>query len=220
MTRTAFAPCASALAFAFAAALPMSAAARDACVVTDQGETACGRAASATGSIYGGYGGQVFLRGGYTFFGKDARNPNSAGMPHFSAGYRRPIFPGSRFSLEGEVLYHKDSEVAFIGVGDADVSVTGLVGLASLRWDGAEFAWGMAPFVSIGFGPGYYKYKFDDGTTAIKTSQVGLSYSGRVGVEKDLMDKLSFEAAYRYLNSTTDAGVGQHAAELGLNYAF
>lgn len=198
----------------------VSAEAREACVVTGQGETACGRPASATGSIYGGYGGKIFLRGGYTFFGKDARNPNSAGMPHFSAGYRRPLFPGSRFSLEGELLYHKDAEIAFIGVGDADVSVTGLVGLASLRWDGDAFAWGMTPFISVGFGPGYYKYKFDDGTTAISDGQVGLSYSGRVGVEKDLLDKITFEAAYRYLNSTTDPGVGQHAAELGVNYSF
>lgn len=215
MTKRVLALGAALIAFGFA-----SAEARDACVVTNQGETACGRPSTASGSIYGGYGGTVFLRGGYSFFGKDARNPNSAGMPHFSGGYRRQIAPGSRFSLEGELLYHNDAETAFIGVGDADVSVAGLVGLAALRWDGDAFAWGMTPFVSIGFGPGYYKYKFDDGTTVISDGQVGLSYSGRVGVEKDLLDKFSLEAAYRYLNSTTDAGVGQHAAELGLNYAF
>lgn len=207
--------CASVLAFSFGAAE-----ARDACVVTSQGETACGRPSTASGSVYGGYGGTVFVRGGYTFFGKDARNPNSAGMPHFSGGYRRQLAPGSRFSFEGELLYEKDDEIAFIGVGDADVSVVALVGLASLRWDGDDFAWGLAPFVSVGFGPGYYKFEFDDGATVISDGQVGLSYSGRVGVEKELLDKISLEAAYRYLNSTTDAGVGQHAAELGLNYSF
>lgn len=217
MYRSLLAPAALALAVALA---PLDAEARESCVVTSQGETACGRAASASGSIYGGYGGSVFLRGGYTFFGKDARTPNSAAMPHFSAGYRRPLFPGSRFSFEGEILYHKDAEIAFIGVGDADVSVTGLVGLAALRWDGAPIGWGLDPFVSVGFGPGYYKNKFDDGTTVISNGQVGLSYSARVGVKRELLDKISLEAAYRYLNSTTDAGVGQHAAELGMNYTF
>lgn len=206
---------------AAAAALSAGAAfARDACVTTREGETVCGRPSNASGSIYGSYGATAFARGGYVVFGKDSRLPDSAGTFLFSVGARKGLWPGSRLSIEGEFLTFRDQETAFVGLGDATVSVRGIAGIMALRWQGGDIGWGLSPFLSAGFGPGYYKYKFSDGTTNIADSEVGLAYTGRAGVEKSLLDKLTVEAAYRYLNATADAAVGQHSAELGVNYKF
>lgn len=191
-----------------------------ACVTTGEGETVCGKPSSAGGSIYSHYGATAFARGGYAVFGKDSRAPNSAGTWMFSVGMRKGLWPGSRLSVEGEFLTFKDSDIAFIGLGDANVSVRGVVGIVALRWQGDEIGWGFSPFLSAGFGPGYYKYKFDDGVTRLADSEIGLAYTGRAGFERSLLDKFTLEAAYRYLNATADRATGQHSAELGLNYNF
>lgn len=205
---------------AAAAVITTTAQAREFCVLTKSGKTACGEPATATGSVYGHYGVTAFVRGGYDFFGKNSRQPNSAGTPYFAVGARTPISFGPHWSVEGEFLTFKDSETAFIGLGDATVGTRGIVGLISLRWQGESLGWGFEPFVSAGFGPGRYKSSFSDGRTTITSSDVGLAYSGRVGVEKTIFNKVSLEAAYRYLNATADAAVGQHSGELGLNYRF
>ncbi|MBY0422372.1 MAG: outer membrane beta-barrel protein [Parvularculaceae bacterium] len=210
----------AAAAFASAAAFSTAAEAGESCVTTSQGETVCGRPSSASGSVYSKFGATAFVRGGYAVFGKNSRTPNSAGMPMFGAGMRFHLWPGSRFSVESEFLTFKDSETAVVGLGNATLSTRGVVGLMSVRWQYDEIGWGFSPFVSAGFGPGWYKAKFDDGTTRIADSEMGLAYSGRAGVERNLLDRVTFEAAYRYLNATADAAVGQHSAELGVNYRF
>ncbi|NJO37137.1 MAG: outer membrane beta-barrel protein [Rhizobiales bacterium] len=78
----------------------------------------------------------------------------------------------------------------------------------------------MNPFLSAGIGPSYNRTSFDDGVTQLSNGSVGLGYSGRAGVEAHLVGRVSVEAAYRYLNATSDAAVAQHAGELGLNYNF
>lgn len=211
----------AAVTVAFAAIVASTeASGRESCITTGQGETVCGRPSSASGSIYSTYGATAFVRGGYVVFGKNSRTPNSAGVPMFGAGMRFHLWPGSRFSVETEALTFKDSETAFVGLGNATLSTRGVVGLLSLRWQGDELGWGFSPFLSAGFGPGWYKAKFDDGTTRLADSEMGLAYSGRAGFERNLLDRVTFEAAYRYLNATADAAVGQHAAELGVNYKF
>jgi opacity protein-like surface antigen len=109
--------------------------------------------------------------------------------------------------------------VAFIGVGDADVSTMAVAALFGVRWEAPQLGW-VTPFVSAGVGPAYYRTKFDDGVTQISNGNVGLGYSARTGVEAPLFGRFSVEAAYRYLNATADAAVGQHAGELGLIYDF
>ena len=212
--------CLTAAVAAFAALAAGAADAREACVKTSSGEVVCGRqTAGKKGSVYDSFNQQsVFVRGGYVLLSHEDAIPNGANTPIYSVGYRRHWW--GDFHFETEIVYNRDAELAFIGAGDADVSTLGLVGLLGARWEGPQLWWGLDPFVSAGFGPSYYRFKFDDGLTQISSGEVGLGYSGRAGVEKHLFSRFSLEAAYRYLNATSDAAVGQHSAELGLNYNF
>lgn len=193
--------------------------AREACIKTSTGEVVCGRQTGGKGSVYDSFGKQtVFVRGGYVLLSHGDLTPDGSNTPIFSVGWRRNWW--GDFQFESEIVYTRDAELAFIGAGDADVSRLGIVGLLGIRWEGPQLWWGLDPFISGGFGPSYYRFAFDDGVSQISSGEVGLGYSGRAGVEKQLFSRFSLEAAYRYLNATSDAAVGQHSAELGLNYNF
>src|SRR5690606_27244602 len=107
------------------------------CIENVAGEIVCGQAADAvrariraeaayargedprkpgkrTGSVYGGFGQGVFLRGGYIFAAHGGGASEQAGAPMAAAGYRRPISKHGRnhWSLELEGVYARDSEDA------------------------------------------------------------------------------------------------------------
>lgn len=162
----------------------------------------------------------VFLRAGYVFAAGGPGLADGAGAASWGAGYRRRFGPNSPFSVEAEAIYMKDSDPVTIGVGVETASLRFVSGLASLRWDGPEFAGRLRPYLSGGFGPTQVKTRLDDGVTPLEDADIGLGYVARAGVSAPLFRRASVEAGYRYLGATNDAAVGTHAAELGLVYRF
>jgi opacity protein-like surface antigen len=161
----------------------------------------------------------VFVRGGYVFAAGGSGLADGEGVAAYGAGYRRYFDAASRFSVEVEAAYLKDSDPVTIGVGLETATLRYISGLASLRWDGPKFG-AFTPFVSGGFGPTQVKTRLDDGVTPLEDADFGLGYVGRLGVSAPLFKAVSVEAGYRFYGATNDAAVNTHAAELGLVYRF
>lgn len=194
--------------------------AAESCVKTSKGDVVCGKEAGAAKKPAASAdrpAATAFVRGGYIFMAGGNQTPDGSGTPIFGAGYR--AYWNHDFGYEAEIIYNRDSEVAFIGVGNADVAAMGVAALASARWQAPQLG-PVTPFISAGIGPSYNRTSFDDGVTQLSSGSVGLGYSGRAGVEAQLIGRFSVEAAYRYLNATSDAAVAQHSGEVGLNYNF
>ncbi len=170
-----------------------------------------------SGSVYSSYGATAFVRGGYAFSAHGGGASGSIDAITFAAGYA-PIpkwnFGNSTLGFETELAYFRDGEA----IGPIDTTLWGLTGLLSLRY---EYDMGaIRPFLSAGVGPAYWRASVDDGVTEISDGDFKLGYSGRAGFEAVLTERLSLEAAYRYLGATVDGTVGFHSAELGLNLGF
>lgn len=175
-----------------------------------------------SGSVYSSYGSSAFVRGGYGFAAHGGGASGSIDAITFAAGYA-PVpkwrFGGSTLGFESEIVYFRDSEDIDLGAGGVlDTTLWSLTGLLSLRY---EYDMGaIRPFMSAGVGPAYWRASVDDGITEISDGEFKLGYSGRAGIEAALSDRVSLEAAYRYLGATINGTAGFHSAELGLNLDF
>lgn len=175
-----------------------------------------------TGSVYSSYGASAFMRGGYAFSAHGSGSSGSIDAITFAAGFA-PVpkwnFGNSTLGFETEAVYFRDGEEIDLGaLGIIDTTLWGLTGLLSLRY---EYDMGaIRPFLSAGVGPAYWRASIDDGITEVSDGDFKLGYSGRAGFEAALSERVSLEAAYRYLGGTVDGTVGFHSAELGLNLGF
>lgn len=176
------------------------------------------RRAVSRGSVYSSYGQKVFVRGGYSFAGHGSNGVADTG-PVLAVGYGRPInLFGDSISVEGEIVYVRDSETIDILGLPVETTVWGLTALASLRWQPTDGA--IAPFASFGVGPAYYNAEAVGGGLSVSDGDFFLGYSGRVGAVARLGDQFSVEAAYRYLGAALNGTIGYHTAEVGVNYEF
>lgn len=170
------------------------------------------------GSVYDSYGQSVFLRGGYVFA---ARGASDYEAPSFAAGYRTTFREAGRstFSLEGELIYSRDSEDLLVLGLPVEATIWGLSAIGAVRW---QYALGehVSPFASVGIGPGYFHASLDDGVTSIEDGDLTFAYTGRTGVAFAVSDQISLETAYRYLGTAQSGTPGYHTAEIGLNYDF
>lgn len=175
------------------------------------------------GSLYPSWTNSVFVRGGYGFHGHLLDESVDFSAPMGAVGFRHTIsrYNRSRFLFEMETVYARDSGEVTDGIDVAELTVWGVTGLASIRWQYDTRA-GISPFVSAGIGPSYWKGKLDPTSDpdifTISDDGWAFGYSGRAGFEAALSDSISFEAAYRYLGATNDGSFGIHAAEAGLNF--
>jgi opacity protein-like surface antigen len=175
-----------------------------------------------SGSVYSSYGASAFVRGGYAFSAHGGGASGSVDAITLAAGFA-PIpkwrWGKSTLGFETEAVYYRDGEEIDLGaLGVIDTTLWGLTGLLSLRY---EYDMGaIRPFMSAGVGPAYWRASIDDGVTKVSDGDFKLGYSGRAGFEAVLSDRVSLEAAYRYLGATVDGTVGFHSAELGLNLGF
>lgn len=166
-----------------------------------------------------------FVRGGYGFHAHAAGISGSLSAPMGAAGYRHTIslYGRSRILFEMEGVYVRDSESITDGVNVAKATVWGVSGLAGFRWQ-YDTRVGVSPFVSASVGPNYShaRLEFGPGSNpsfySIADGGWAFGYSGRAGIEASLSDRVSIEAAYRYLGATKDVTDGVHAAEIGLNF--
>jgi len=172
-----------------------------------------------SGSVYKNYGNQAFVRGGYVFAGRGG----SAFEDGFggSIGVRHPFAHSGRsaYSIEGELLYARNSEDGIPFGTPVDASIWTLTGLVSLRWD-YETGAGINPFLSVGGGPSYVRYKIESGLVSGSDDDFTFAYSGRAGFQIELTDQLSLEPAYRYLGTTQPGTPGAHSGEIGVNLSF
>ena len=184
---------------------------------TDDGGSS-GGGSEGRGSVYSSYGETAFLRGGYIFASRGAGDYDALG---FSVGYRKAWreHGKSRFGLEGELIYSRDSEDFLVLGLPVEVTTWGLAGVGALRWSYA-LSEHLSPFASVGIGPGYFHASIDDGITEISDGDLTFVYTGRAGLEVNVSEQISLETAYRYLGTTQDGTPGYHSAELGLNYNF
>ena len=174
---------------------------------------------SRSGSVYSSYGSAAFVRGGYGFASKGG-SPFEEGFSG-SIGYRRVISQSGRsaFSIEGELLYARNSEDQIIPTVPVEATAWALTGLVSLRWDYAVGA-PISPFASVGVGPSYMRGKVVSPLASVSDDDVTFAYSGRAGVVIGLSDNISLEPAYRYIGTTQSGAPGVHSAEVGFNLNF
>ncbi|MEQ1928947.1 MAG: outer membrane beta-barrel protein [Parvularculaceae bacterium] len=173
---------------------------------------------SSRGSVYNSYGRTAFVRGGYVFDGSGAGDYDALG---FSAGYRKTWRESgrSRFGLEGELIYSRDSETFDVLGTPVDVTTWGLAAVGGLRWN-YLLSDAVSPFASVAIGPGYFHANVDDGVTEVSDGDLTFVYTGRAGLEVNVSEQISLEGAYRYLGTSQSGTPGYHSAEFGLNYNF
>ncbi len=160
----------------------------------------------------------LFVRGGYSFAASGGGLANGAGAPLYSAGYRARISDRLPISFEGEVVFQRDKDPVFIGIGQEEATRRAISGLVSLRYDGPKFG-PVRPYVSGGVGPAHVKVQIDNGVTPLSDSNIELGYGARVGVAMPVNDAWAIEAGYRLLGATND-DVKTHSAEIGISYRF
>jgi opacity protein-like surface antigen len=172
----------------------------------------------ARGSVYSSYKETAFLRGGYVF---DTSNDlGDYQGPQFSVGYRKVFAERGRsaFSIEGELIYSRDSDdILVLGV-PVELTIWGLSGVGAVRWQYALGA--INPYASLGIGPGYFHASADDGVTKISDGDFTFVYTGRTGVAFNVSEQFTLETGYRYLGTSQSGAPAYHSAEVGLNYNF
>lgn len=175
-----------------------------------------------SGSVYKDYGQAVFLRGGYAFashnFGDGEVSVNGLML---AGGYRKALSKKKRgqISVEGEIVWLSDSEEVDLLGTPLETTVTGYTGIVALRWDANPQA-NLSPFASVGVGPAYYRVKAETPTTSDSDGDFAVGYTARAGVTARVGDRVTMEAAYRYLGATESSTIGFHGAEVGVNLGF
>ncbi|MEM9168781.1 MAG: outer membrane beta-barrel protein [Pseudomonadota bacterium] len=173
-------------------------------------------------SVYDAFGPRASVRGGYAFAGHATGGDDFdvSGLTG-AVAYIHPmhrIFLGT-ISIEGEIAYFRDREEASVLGSTLQSTIWGVAPLFGVRWD-LNPAGKINPFASVSGGGAYTEASVDDGAISFADGQITLAYGGRGGIETRLTDRLSVEAAYRYIGFTRDGTLGVHSAEIGLNYGF
>lgn len=172
-------------------------------------------------SVYGNFGQQVSLRGGYVF---DSNRDGVDGSPSagvFAASYIKPIrrFGNHIISAEGEIVYYRDSDSVTIIGADVVSKIWSVSGLVGARYQYAT-GWNIDPFASFGIGPAYWKESLESGGVQNTNSALVFGYGGRAGLVASISDTLAIEGGYRFLGSTFGSSSIIQAAEVGVNWSF
>ncbi|MEM9899149.1 MAG: outer membrane beta-barrel protein [Pseudomonadota bacterium] len=172
------------------------------------------------GSVYGGFGNQVFATAGAVFAAEDDNADLDALGLSGTFGYRHRI-GGARRSVvwvQPTGVYFRDTQRQTITGIELRDTFTGIGGLIALGY-GYQIG-PVMPFATVGAGPLRLRTEIDDGIVDLNSSELTVGYAGSAGFQTKIIDDLSLEVSYRYLGSVRDDVLGFHSVEAGVAYRF
>ena len=172
-------------------------------------------------SVYDSYGSTLYMRGGALIAGHTDWGDLDVLGATVSVGLRQRVHGKNRklsVFVQPELVYFRDAYC--YTVDDVHIEET-FFGYGSMLSLGVAYDLSAVTlFGSVGGGPLRVETDTDDGSVVQNYGDTRVGYTGVAGLETQILDRLYFEAAYRYLGAVREDVMGLHSLEAGVNFKF